>query len=423
AAADALARHRNAHALSLLWTLYDTGDAQRRLLAVRCIGRSGLAGQEGNLLRIAIGDRCQAIRMAAADELARLETADAATARFLNAAADGKMIPVPFRFRALQAVARIRGKGAADGLRAWLTSLQTDMAVAAAEGLGRLDDLSEVGPLIAALATNDTEVKSAIADTLQRLTGERYRYDIVKWTQWQQEHAAQPQRPAKGTGAAPASADAHRPAQPVSQDLLDVVVVFDTTASMMKVWPQLRGAVDAVLAELVKQAPSLRLGTVKYRAPTPEQTLTYMVKAQPLTRNYDAVREDLKDAAFGGESGGLHLGLDYAVRTMAWRVEARKVIILVGDTSPPEPGVRACLQTIADAWQMDGILTNVIYVRSQHGEEQMATYCLLAKSTAGCFYEFNKAEKHLVELSAEKVDVRQAEDPRETAAKWCVPRP
>jgi len=418
AAAQELAASRNARALRPLWELFNEGDAQRRLLAVRCVGRLGVPGEESNLLSVALREPFQAIRLSAADELARLETADKAAARLAKAAEDKDTAPL-CRMRALQALSQVKGKVAAECLKAWLTSTQQEMAVAAAEGLGRLGDPAHADALVAALHTEDPEVKPAIAEALAMLTGQNHRYDLVAWSQWLKERQAAANPAADNAASAPFQEVGTRRDNDTTWD---VVIVFDTTGSMLNIWPQLNAALDAVLVELIKQAPGLRMGTVRYRAAIPELSLKYLVKARSLSRGHAETIEDMKDAAFGGESGGLHLGLGYAIRNMPWRVTARKMIVLVGDTSPPASGIRACAQAIREMWQADGIQANVVYVRSSHGSEHAATYRDLAKVGPGHYYEFDKAERRLMARGDEKADAKEFEAPGAIAAKWLTIR-
>lgn len=426
-AALELAGSHDAKALPPLMNLAMEGDAQRRMLAYRCIGRLNVPGAEDTLFKLALGDIYVSLRLAAAEELARLESADKAAARFIEVLTNEKSPLKDFRCRAMQALAHIGGKGAIECLTQWLNAAQPEMSVAAAEGLGLQRDKSVATALIAALGSPDSDLKAAAAEALERLTGEKFRFDVVKWTQWQKENGA------AGAGKMPAlpglspsdkvlEESYEPPAKYPEADALDIVIVFDTTGSMLHIWPQLSTALDAVLNNLVKQSPSLRMGTVKYRAADPQRTRTYMIKAKPLTRKFDEIRDDVLDATFGGGSGGLQLGLDYAVRAMPWRVKSRKIIILVGDTSPTEESTRSCMRTIAEAWQMDGILVDTLYVRTTHGSEHFDTYRQLALSGKGRFYEYNKAERHLVDMSAEKIDVKFAETPEEIAKKLCSPR-
>lgn len=425
-AALELAGSNNAKALPLLINFAIEGDAQRRMLAVRCIGKLNLPGAEETLFRLALGDLYVSLRLAAAEELARLETCDKAASRFIEVLNDEKSPLKGYRYRALQALAHIGGKGAVESLTQCLGHPQSEIAVAAAEGLGMQHDPGVVTPLIAALGSPDADVKAAAAEALERLTGETFRFDVVKWAQWQKDQAAakEKKRPfAPNRLPTNVLEEGYEPpAKNPEADAVDIMIVFDTTGSMLHIWPQVSMALDAVLNNLVKTNPSLRMGTIKYRAADPEHTQTYMIKAKPLTRKLDEIRDDVLDATFGGGSGGLQLGLDYAVRVMPWRVKSRKIILLVGDTSPTEESTRNCMRTIAEAWQMDGILVDTLYVHTMHGAEHFDTYKALAAYGKGRFYEYNKAERHLVEMSAEKIDVKVAETPEETAKKLCTPR-
>ena len=434
AAAQELALKPDAQALPLFWALYNNGDAARRLLAVRCVGRLGLTGQEDNLFRVAIGDLYHAIRLAAAEELARLETPDRAAERLAKGAEDNGLKAL-YRWRASQAVAQVRGKVAAECLRKWLNGPQRDLAVAAAEGLARLGDQSQAECLVAALSTSDAELKPAAAEALEELTGQRYRYDLVKWSEWLKKPLAPlpptPSRGGEGAGGGPPAENSPADSQyeirfiprTATEGWWDVVIVFDTTGSMLHVWPALDPPLDAVVSELARQAPGLRLGSVRYRAAVPELSLLYTVKAEPLTRDLPRVRESIKDTSFGGDSGGLHLGLDCAIRTMLWRVAARKMIVLIGDTSPPPEGVRFCARLIREAWRYDGILVNTLYVRSVHGSEHAQAYRGLALAGTGHYFEYDKAEKRIVDRTEnEKADARQADSPGLLATKWMMPR-
>jgi hypothetical protein len=417
AAAIELSASQDAKAHALLSALYD-GDAPRRLIAIRALSRLSLPNQAEGFFKVALADPYQAIRLGAAEQVRQLETAEKAAARFAKAANDEKM-PLIYRYRALQAVSRVGGKDATAVLVAALQSPEPDLVIAAAEGLGMMGDLAQTATLIGALNSTDPEVKAAVADALERLTGQKFRFDLVAWTQWEKEQGGAAKKIA---AASPSEAGegGESPPPEVKPGVTDLVIVFDTTGSMLHIWPQVSGAIDAVLAELVKQAPSLRLGSVKYRAADPRMSLTYTIKPKALTRKHEEVRNDVQDATFGGGSGGLQLGLSYAINSMAWRMESRKIILLVGDTSPDIP--QSSLQTIAEAAQMDGILVQTLYVRTTHGSEHFDTYKALALAGAGRFYEYNKAERHLVEMSVEKVDVKAAETPSETAKKWQTPR-
>ena len=125
------------------------------------------------------------------------------------------------------------------------------------------------------------------------------------------------------------------------------------------------------------------------------------------------------------EPAQLHEAMRYALGGMLWREHSRKVIVIIGDDtpySPAEDAMKITVQLTHDATLLDGIQVNTLYTKTTAGEENRITYRRIAEAGIGRFYEFNKAERHLVEMSAEKVDVKKSELPSETEKKWLTPR-
>jgi len=418
-AADALVISRSKQAVALFWEMCVQGTARQRLIALRSLGRLGQPGAEDNIFKLALGDLYVPLRLAAAEELAQLEGGEKAAARFIEVLSNEKHPLKSLRVQALQALSRTNCKAATAALVDHLNASKPELAVAAAEALGHSKNVAHAPALIAALNTQNDDIKSAAAEALEQLTGQNFRYDLVKWSRWQKDGS-----PIKAAPESLVQADSGAPIPPevLHKTPLDVVVVFDTTGSMLHIWPELSARIDAVLQELIRQVPSLRLGIVKYRAADPARTLTYMIKSKPLTRDFDKIREEIVDATFGGGSGGVQLGLEHAIVAMPWRMHSRKMILLVGDTSPAEESARSCMKTIAEAWQSGGILVNTIYVRTAHGAEHMETYKALAEAGVGHCYEYNKAWRYLIDLTAENPFVNGNESPAETAKKLCAPR-
>src|SRR6185436_15964428 len=156
-------------------------------------------------------------------------------------------------------------------------------------GLGSQRDPKVIAPLIAAVGSPEVDVRAAAADALERLSGQKFRYDVVKWTQWQKEQTGS-SLIKKEDNSDKSPGDEYAPAKNPEVDAVDIAVVFDTTASMTHIWPQLSQAIDNVVGALVKNTPSLRLASIKYRADNPERSLSYTIKAKPLTRKHDEIR-------------------------------------------------------------------------------------------------------------------------------------
>lgn len=434
AATEALAATQSPLAAPHLWQLYETGDADRRKLALRALGKLGVADVHGKLFEAALADPLLSIRRAAAEALRDVLGRDDATKRFQDALKPEARVLQPLgRWRCVQSIAHLGGAGALESLIALLDDPDDDVAVAAAEGLGILGDKKAVAALVQRLKTPRAELRPALPDALEQLSGEMYGYNLVQWEEWIQRHAEGPleieARAPQPVPAQPGAEDGYAPdyrdpyQKPLGESCIDFVVVFDTTGSLLHIWPEVSSAIDAVMQEMSKTARSLRVGSVRYRADAQTQTLTYLIKPFPLTRDVQKARDSILDATFGGGSGGLHLGIRHAISAFGWRANARKVVLVVGDTTPVEEGLRLCVSTIQEAWAHDRVQFNALYIRSIHGTQHKSTYRLLADVGGGRFYEYNKAWSRLVDLSAEKPDPKRQEMPGETLEKWLTPPP
>ncbi|MCZ7646638.1 MAG: HEAT repeat domain-containing protein [Planctomycetota bacterium] len=431
-AARKLAETASPLALPYLWQLYDLGDGGRRKAALEALGALGVKAAQERLFEVSLADPLLSMRRLAAESLGRLLGRDEATRHYVNALKpDARALNPIGRFRCVQLIAHLGGKDAAPALRALLDDPDDDVSVAAIEGLATLGDLESVPLLVGRLRTERLELRPAIPDTLEHLTGEKNRYNLVKWEEWIEAHKGGDlqieSRAHKNPDGKPGAEDSYEPdyrdpyAQPVQESSIDFLVVFDTTGSLLHIWPEVSAAIDAVLEQMAKQTPSLRMGSVRYRADAAARTLTYQIKPFALSRNLQKARDDILDATFGGGSGGLHLGIRHAVSAMAWRANARKVVLVVGDTTPRDDGLQQCLLTVKEAWEFDRVQFNALYIRSLHGAEHKPTYRILAEVGGGRFYEYNKAWSRIVDLGVEKPDPKSQELPQETLAKWLTP--
>jgi hypothetical protein len=317
----------------------------------------------------------------------------------------------------------VGGEGAAATVHGFLADPDPNVVIAACEALAVMRDVSAASLLVDVLARRDAETGPAAQETLERVTGQRLGASLLKWRQWLRE---------RGAAQAKAKTDAYdagekyepdygRPYQvPLSETAVDLVVVYDTTGSLGKLWPEVSADIDAVLAEMAARCHSLRLGTVRYRSDNTQRS-RYRIQPLPLTRDLKRARDNILDASFGGGSGGLHLGLRHAVSAFLWRAHARKVVLIVGDVTPVGDGLKDCLKVIYEGRELDRIYFNCVFIHSAHGEEHRPAYSRLAEVGAGRFYEFDRAERHLVDRSEAKVNPRVAEQPVDTLKKWMTP--
>lgn len=432
AAVDGLVAIRSPFAGPYLWQLYEVGEGHRRRLALSAIGILKPEGCEDRIFQASLTDWLVSIRKVAADNLVRVIGSDAAAALYLKALNEPNKLNPIGRLHAVQNLGRVGGKGVREALAKLLQDKDSDVAGAAAESLGILRDLANAHLLIANLNHPDPEVRPTVSDALETLTGQKNGFDRVKWESWIADYKAGKFNDHKDEGDVVISFtdEAYKAQQakennpfvrPLKECGIDVAVVFDTTGSMLHIWPELSNAIDAILREIEKNTPSVRLGAVRYRASDPHGTMTYLIQPKALTRKIQDARDFILDASFGGGSGGLHLGIRHAITSFAWRANARRMVLIVGDTTPSEDGLEKAVAMVKAGWEQDGILFNTLYVSTLHGAEQKPTYGQIAQAGGGRFYQYDKAWKHLVDQSVEKVDPKKTEQPSETWQKWLTP--
>ncbi|GEM_PF-2762910 len=113
---------------------------------------------------------------------------------------------------------------------------------------------------------------------------------------------------------------------------LDLVFVLDVTGSMGPELKEAQKRTMDIIRILRRIIPSLRVGFAAFGDKIRE--------SGALTFDYDAVLHKLnKLEAFGGGdiNEAVCLGFENALRGQAWRKEARKVVVLVGDAPPHWP--------------------------------------------------------------------------------------
>jgi hypothetical protein len=425
-AIQALGATRSPLALPYLWQAYAAGDGARRRTALAALGQLKAPGQDERLFHVSLSEPYLGLRRAAAQALAQCAGRDAAVRKYMSALEDPKALVPLGRLRAVQLLAHLGGPGVAAALRGLLNDADADVVCAACEGLAVLAELDAVPDLLPLLPRKDVETGPAAVEALERLTGQKNRYDLVKWDKWLADWKAG-RLETKPAAVAGSTDEGYRPdygdpyAVPVTESAVDFVVVFDTTGSLAKLWPQVAGPIDAVLDEMARRTPCLRLGAVRYRADKPDRSLRYLIQPKPLTRDLQSVRDFVQDASFGGGSGGLHLGLLHAISAFNWRAYARQAMLVVGDITPSGDGLARCLLVLKDGWEQDRIHFNCLYIRSLHGEEHRPTYRQLAAAGAGRFYEYDRAWSRLVDLSVEKPEPKEPERPMLTLEKWLAP--
>lgn len=123
---------------------------------------------------------------------------------------------------------------------------------------------------------------------------------------------------------------------------LDLVWVLDTTGSMGTYLGEIQHKLMSVLEELGQHVSDLRCGVVAFKDHGAEgEDQSYLTRSLPLTERLDHLAEFLRSPALlpgvgGGGAEALECALS-ACNGFAWRPDARRAVIVVGD-KPPHGG-------------------------------------------------------------------------------------
>ena len=132
---------------------------------------------------------------------------------------------------------------------------------------------------------------------------------------------------------------------------LDVVLVVDATGSMQNVIDELKQRLGTLVGTMQRLVPTARIGAVAFRdrnddkvATAPLKSEDFLVRWTDLTFSGKKVQGFLSSivAEVGGDwEEAVLAGLTTAMKQLKWRQDAKKVIILVGSSTPPASGWRA----------------------------------------------------------------------------------
>jgi von Willebrand factor type A domain len=144
---------------------------------------------------------------------------------------------------------------------------------------------------------------------------------------------------------------------------LDVVLVIDGTGSMKLIIDDVKARMAELIRAIHRLVPTARVGIVVYGAEGEP------LSTQPLTLNPPKLIKFLGtlQAKGGGEwRENLAGGVRYAIDNMKWKPEAKKVIVLVGDSPPFKPDFQPLLQEIRKFKAEDGTFNTVDVSAEEH---------------------------------------------------------
>ncbi|HMP78935.1 MAG TPA: vWA domain-containing protein [Pirellulaceae bacterium] len=141
-------------------------------------------------------------------------------------------------------------------------------------------------------------------------------------------------------------------------DGLDLVITFDSTASMGREIEQVKRQIERIGSALLQLVPKTRIGLCTYRDHGDE----YVVKGVPLTNELGQLvtfLESVHAAGGGDEPEAVDEGLAWSIQNNEFRRQARKIILLFGDAPPHSQSQVRCLQLASDFRRRGGTISTV----------------------------------------------------------------
>jgi hypothetical protein len=186
------------------------------------------------------------------------------------------------------------------------------------------------------------------------------------------------------------------------QDDLDLVILCDTTHSMVDTFPEIRRALTDLVLEVRRTVKNPRIGLVCYKDHGDEgENDSYLTLEHPLSSNFVSVVDFLAQPDIAlGEGGGGAEALECALHSaqeFAWRANAHKAVIVIGDAPP-----HGCLDSFSccpnhndyrdevEAFRRRGIRLYTVLVGDML--EARRVYEWMAAETNGSYLRLQKPE-------------------------------
>jgi len=143
---------------------------------------------------------------------------------------------------------------------------------------------------------------------------------------------------------------------------LDVVFVFDSTASMSGYLKKVKLKIKNLASAFRKLVPTCRIGLVTYRDKPDE----YVTKCYPLTYGILSLNEFLSEINYGGGYDvreAVAEGLKVAIEGMKWNEKSKKFILLIGDAPPHKEDMPQTVKMIRKFREKMGGKLSVLDIR------------------------------------------------------------
>lgn len=121
-------------------------------------------------------------------------------------------------------------------------------------------------------------------------------------------------------------------------DPIDVVISFDTTGSMSSVLAQVRQKIKQTVERLMGELPDIHIGIIVHGDYCDEHS-TYVTRHLDLTNDTVSITNFVErtPATGGGDAPECYELVLHEALELAWRPEARRVLVMIGDDVAHEP--------------------------------------------------------------------------------------
>jgi len=148
------------------------------------------------------------------------------------------------------------------------------------------------------------------------------------------------------------------------RDGLDVVLVIGGTGSMVLIINDIKAEMPQLVASIHRLVPIARIGVVMY------YDKSVNLKTQPLTassENLHGFSSAIGPCGCASWETDMLGGVQTAIDKMGWKLYAKKVIVLVGDSPPDKKDLEPLLQSIR-RFETDNGVFNIVDVAPQEHE-------------------------------------------------------
>lgn len=194
----------------------------------------------------------------------------------------------------------------------------------------------------------------------------------------------------------------------MSVNQFDIAFIIDTTGSMGAFLEAAKRSVVEIIKEAGKDSSvDIKVGIVEYRDHPPQEH-TYVTKIYPFTSLAEAKKHINKLQLGGGgdEQEAVLDGVVHGCEQLAWRANARRIMILVGDASPHGYGFSSsdgfpkgcpCGKTIPNtALALEEALITLYAIGLQ--DSTRVPFELLCQLTGGSYYGSNQVASAIKEI-------------------------